>query len=86
MTWSDVPVEVVDPDGDGITLEAANGLAGLPLPSFVTFTDYGNGMGLFHFDPGPGDRGNYTLSGDRERRWQTAMDGGEYKPSSTTTS
>ena len=58
----DIPVSVSDPDGDNVTLEAANGLAGLPLPDFVSFTDNGNGTGLFHFAPGTGDRGNYTLS------------------------
>ncbi|MCA9139121.1 MAG: tandem-95 repeat protein, partial [Planctomycetales bacterium] len=58
----DIPVSVSDPDGDNITLEAANGLPGLPLPEFVSFTDNGNGTGLFHFEPGAGDRGNYTLS------------------------
>ncbi|MEL6109582.1 MAG: putative Ig domain-containing protein, partial [Planctomycetota bacterium] len=58
----DIPVSVTDPDGDNITLEAANGLPGLPLPEFVTFTDNGNGTGVFHLAPGIGDRGDYTLS------------------------
>jgi hypothetical protein len=30
------------------------------LPRFVTFVDNGNGTGLFTFQPGLGDRGNYA--------------------------
>ncbi|HYU32388.1 MAG TPA: putative Ig domain-containing protein [Thermoanaerobaculia bacterium] len=52
----DVIVRATDPDGDLLTLKA------LGLPRFGTFTDRGDGSGLFRFTPGAGDRGNYTLT------------------------
>ncbi|PNY36631.1 hypothetical protein C2E31_12350 [Rhodopirellula baltica] len=58
----DLPIEVVDLDGDTIELQVANGLTGLPLPKFATFTDHGNGTGVIQLAPGTGDRGNYTFS------------------------
>ncbi len=35
-----------------------NGIAGYPLPSFVTLTDNGNGNGILHFNPPAGIRGH----------------------------
>ncbi|MEM9828242.1 MAG: Ig-like domain-containing protein, partial [Planctomycetota bacterium] len=58
----DIPVFASDPDGDAVTLQGVNGLTGLPLPDFVTFTDNGNGSGYFSLRQDVGDRGNYTLS------------------------
>ncbi len=58
----DVPVKVVDPDGDPVTLTATNALTNQPFPRFGTFTDNGDGTGVFHFAPGTGDRGNYSIT------------------------
>ncbi len=58
----DVPVVVTDPDGDPLVLSAVNALTNQPLPRFVTFTDLGDGQGVFHFAPGAGDRGDYSLT------------------------
>ena len=52
----DVPVHVVDPDGDPVTLAVAG------LPAFATFIDHGDGTGNFHFAPGLPDLGNYTIT------------------------
>jgi hypothetical protein len=49
----DVAVNSTDPDGDNITLTTAN------LPSFGSFTDNGDGTGMFSFLPAVGDSGSY---------------------------
>jgi len=54
-------VGAADPDGNPVTLYAISALEGYPLPDFVTFTDNGDGTGLFRFAPGAGDRGDHTL-------------------------
>ena len=48
-----VAISATDPDGDAITLSAAN------LPAFATFIDSGNGSGSVTFTPAPGDAGTY---------------------------
>jgi Putative Ig domain len=53
-----IPVTVSDENGDALNLTGA-GLTGYKLPNFVTFTDNGNGTGVFHLAPG----GN-TVAGD----------------------
>ena len=55
-------VQAVDPDGNPVTLSVENGIAGYPLPSFVTLTDNGDGNGILHFNPPAGNRGTYTLT------------------------
>jgi large repetitive protein len=57
----DLPVTVTDPEGNPLTLTAESGLPGFPLPSFVTFTDNGDGTGRFRFAPGVGDRGDHPV-------------------------
>jgi Bacterial Ig domain len=54
-------LQATDPDGNPLklTLSTLNGYA---LPSFVTFTDNGNGTALLRVAPGDGDRGDYTLT------------------------
>src|SRR6185436_4224861 len=52
----ELTVRATDPDGDPLTLTAPG------LPRFATFTDRGDGSGLFRVTPGAGDRGNYTLT------------------------
>ena len=51
-----IPVTVIDPDGNPLVLTASG------LPAFSTFVDNGNGTGLFSFTPGVGDRGDYTIT------------------------
>lgn len=63
----DLPVQATDADGNPLTLIAVSGegtlvLEEAPLPRFATFQDHGNGQGAFHFAPGLGDRGNYTIT------------------------
>ncbi|MEQ1656611.1 MAG: putative Ig domain-containing protein, partial [Nitrospira sp.] len=63
----DLPVQATDADGNPLTLIAVSGEGILvpeeaPLPRFATFQDLGNGQGTFHFEPGLGDRGNYTIT------------------------
>ncbi len=71
----DIPVQVTDADADPITLRAENGSPGFPLPDFVTFTDNGDGTGVFHVAPGVGARGDHSLvlvandDGDGDGRW-----------------
>jgi hypothetical protein len=43
----DIPITVSDENGDALNLTGA-GLTGYKLPNFVTFTDNGNGTGVFH--------------------------------------
>lgn len=54
-------LQATDPDGNPLqlTLSTLNGYA---LPSFVTFTDNGDGTALLRVAPGDGDRGDYTLT------------------------
>ncbi|WP_404783509.1 putative Ig domain-containing protein [Altericista sp. CCNU0014] len=54
-------LQATDPEGNPLqlTLSTLNGYA---LPSFVTFTDNGNGTALLRVAPGDGDRGDYTLT------------------------
>ncbi len=47
----DVPVQVADADGNPIALRAESGMPGFPLPPFITFTDHGDGSGVFHAAP-----------------------------------
>ena len=58
----DQAVMATDPDGNPIKLSVANGIAGYPLPGFVTLTDNGGGSGVLHFNPPAGNRGTYTLT------------------------
>src|SRR5262249_30635778 len=58
----DVPVTVTDPDGDPLQLTAFSALTNQAFPRFATFTDHGDGTGVFHFAPGTGDRGDYSLT------------------------
>ncbi|MBZ0108078.1 MAG: FG-GAP-like repeat-containing protein [Candidatus Scalindua rubra] len=51
----DVPVSAADPENDAITLSVSN------LPSFGSFTDNGNGAGMFVFTPGLEDSGYYVI-------------------------
>ncbi|MGD8305987.1 MAG: Ig-like domain-containing protein, partial [Ignavibacteria bacterium] len=53
MVPLDVTVNSTDPDGDDIVLTASN------VPIFGSFTDNGNGTGMFSFSPGFGDAGSY---------------------------
>ncbi|NLS91835.1 MAG: hypothetical protein GXX96_06600, partial [Planctomycetaceae bacterium] len=57
-------VQATDPDGNPITLAAANALPGYDLPSFVSFVDNGDGTGRFQFSPDTGDRGDHTVTLD----------------------
>ena len=60
-----LPVQATDADGNPLQLVATGDIIGdVPqaLPRFVTFVDNGDGTGLFTFQPGFGDRGNYTLN------------------------
>jgi hypothetical protein len=60
-----LPVQATDEDGDPIQLVATGDIVGgVPqaLPRFVAFQDNGDGTGQFTFQPGFGDRGNYTLN------------------------
>ena len=71
----EIPVNVTDPDGNPLSLSAENAEPGFPLPEFVTFTDNGDGTGLFRLTPTVGDRGDYGLTvlarddGDGGGRW-----------------
>ena len=58
---SQLPVSVIDPDGNPLVLTAASSSPGLPIPRFANFTDNGDGTGIFTFTPDEGDRGNYTI-------------------------
>ncbi len=58
----DVPVTVTDPNGQPLTLAASNALTNMPLPPFVTFTDNGDGTGVFHLAPTIYQPGNYALT------------------------
>ncbi len=58
----DQAVMATDPDGNPLTLSVQDGIAGYPLPGFVTLTDDGDGSGILHFDPPAGNRGTYTLT------------------------
>lgn len=49
----EIPVNAVDPDGDTLTLAAAN------LPGFCTLTDNGDGTGAIACAPIVGDAGDY---------------------------
>jgi hypothetical protein len=44
-----IPIIVSDENGHTLNLPGA-GLTGYKLPNFVTFTDNGNGTGVFHID------------------------------------
>ncbi len=57
----DVPVHVTDADGDPIFAPGLERQPRLPVAAFITFTDNGNGSGVFHFAPGIGDRGDHIL-------------------------
>ncbi len=67
-------VSATDPDGpaSGITLSASG------LPAFVTFTNQGNGQGLFTFTPPVGTTGSFTIT-------VTAVDSGTPQGSSSKT-
>ena len=67
-------VSATDPDGpaSGITLSASG------LPAFATFTNQGNGQGLFSFAPPVGTTGTYTIT-------LTAVDAGTPQGSSSKT-
>jgi len=52
----EIPVVVTDADGNALTLSAAG------LPAFATFTDNGDGRGVFRFVPGATDRGDHVLT------------------------
>jgi hypothetical protein len=58
----EVPVVVSDADGNPLTLTVSG------LPDFATFTDNGDGSGVFRFAPGASDRGNHVLTAHRNRR------------------
>ena len=49
-------VPTTDPDGNPLALTVTG------LPRFGTFTDQGNGTGLFRFAPDFGDRGTYAIN------------------------
>jgi hypothetical protein len=56
-----IPVTVSDENGDALNLTGA-GLTGYKLPNFVTFTDNGNGTGVFRLAPGGNTvAGDYTI-------------------------
>jgi hypothetical protein len=58
----DIAVRAIDLDlADPITLQGGSGSPGYPLPDFVTFTDNGDGTGVFHVAPVTADRGDYSL-------------------------
>jgi hypothetical protein len=52
----EVPIVVSDADGNPLTLTVSG------LPDFATFTDNGDGSGVFRFAPGESDRGNHVLT------------------------
>ncbi len=52
----ELPVSISEPDGDPVALAVTG------LPRFATFTDNGNGSGLFRFTPDFGDRGDYAIT------------------------
>lgn len=56
-----LPIAVIDPDGDPITLSATSALEGFPLPGFMTFTDQGGGHAVLRVAPGFNDRGDYPV-------------------------
>ena len=55
-TILELPVQSSDPDGNPIVLAASG------MPGFGSFTDNGDGSGLFRFSPDYGDRGNYAVT------------------------
>ncbi len=58
----EIPVDATDPDGNPVALRAENAQPGFPLPDFVSFTDNGDGTGLFRLTPTVGDRGDYGIT------------------------
>ena len=70
-TTRDVPITATDPDGNTVTLSAAN------LPAFATFTPTGNGTGTLTLSPG------YLVAGAYDGATVTATDNGA--PVRTTT-
>ena len=57
----EVLVESSDPDGNEISLQLASSSPGFPLPTFVAFTDQGDGTGIVSIAPGNEPRGDYGL-------------------------
>ena len=57
----DVPVQATDPDGEPLTI-TAEGLPGYAIPSFVTFTDRGDGTATLHIAPGASARGAFPIT------------------------
>ena len=55
-------VTVSDADGDALTLTAASELSNRPLPSFIEFTDLGNGRGRFRIQPQADHRGSHPIT------------------------
>jgi len=58
----DIPINTSDPDGNPISLSVEDERPGFDLPSFITFTDQGDGTGVLQLSPGFGDRGDYTVT------------------------
>ena len=57
----DIPVVATDANGDPLVLSSI-GTTGYTLPDFVTFTDNGNGTGVFHIKPNiDTNAGDYTI-------------------------
>jgi YD repeat-containing protein len=60
-TVAQIPVSAIDPDGNALVLNATEVSPSGTLPPFITFTDHGDGTGLFSVAPGVGDRGDYSI-------------------------
>ena len=54
-------IRTADAEGNARTITAASEMPGFPLPSFIGFTDQGDGTGLFSLTPGVGDRGDHAI-------------------------
>ncbi|MDM9385689.1 CARDB domain-containing protein [Chlorogloeopsis sp. ULAP01] len=54
-------LQATDADGDPLVLQLKPESTGYELPSFVTFTDNGDGTGKLRLTPGVEDSGDYTL-------------------------
>jgi len=57
----EITVQAADPEGNPIAMLATSEQPGFPLPSFMSFTDHGNGTGTLRIAPKVGDRGDHVV-------------------------
>ena len=57
----DIEVQVVDPDGNPIVIEATSDIPGYPLPPFMTLQDRGDGTAVLRVEPQVGDLGDFAI-------------------------